>query len=546
MKKFFYYFKKCGFYYGMTVVVSVLLTGATIFASRVLGQFTEQLSGLGGDGIGRMLIIIFSAYLLQEFLHILSLLLQSKIGCYTFSAIQKKLLHQVLYLRPDHPELKNASDLYTLMSRYSEDYTEFLSETVPAIIYQTIRMLLSLAYIALIDWRCTAIYIAAILVSLTMQFFISKIMEKASYEVKKCEAGLNARMKDVLSNHTLIKLWGCFDWVGDYWKQQESLYIKANIRMGLRTVPLHMIGLLWGIFPILCLGLAGLWLIPKELVDVGAFMTIFYLCQNILPDQLHYTDLWTEAAQARPSRQWLFDFFGETGQTAASHEKDNQEKTAVEQVWYRYPGNEKWVLADVSLQIEAGKKIAIVGASGSGKSTLMKLMAGLLYPQKGEIRGPQAVYGDQFPFLFTDTIQQNILYSCDKKDDFFEQVCEDMQLNEFVSEQEAGYETLITENGDMLSGGQRQRIALARALNSRRKILLLDEAFSALDPELAKRIMKRLVEKYPETTMVFGLHQKELLPFMDEIYMLSNGKLLDHGNYAELCERNAVFGETIQ
>lgn len=545
MKRFFYYFKKCGLYYGMTAVVSVLLTGATIFASHVLGQFTEQLSGLGGDGIGRMLIIIFSAYFLQEFLHILYMLLQSKIGCYSFANIQKRLLYQVLYLRPDHPGLKNSSDLYTLMSRYSEDYTEFLAETVPAILYQTIRMVMSLAYIALIDWRSTAIYIAAILVSLTMQFFISKIMEKASYEVKKCEAELNVKMKDALNNHTLIKLWGCFDWIGDYWKQQESLYIKANIRMGMRTVPLRMIGLLWGIFPILCLGLAGLWLIPKELVDVGAFMTIFYLCQNILPDQLHYTDLWTEAAQARPARQRLLGFFGETGQ-AVSHEKDNQVETAVEQVWYRYPGNEKWVLSDVSLQIEAGKKIAIVGSSGSGKTTLMKLMAGLLSPQKGKIRGPQAVYGDQFPFLFTDTIQQNILYSCDKKDDFFEQVCEDMQLNEFVPEQEAGYETLLTGNGDTLSGGQRQRIALARALNSRREILLLDEAFSALDPELAKRIMKRLVEAYPETTMVFGLHQKELLPFMDEIYMLSNGKLLDHGNYAELCERNIAFGETIE
>lgn len=543
MKKFFYYFNQCRFYYGMTVLVSILLTGAIILASNVLGELTEKLSGFGADGAGRLLILVAGAFLLQELLDAVYQLLKSRIECYTFGNIQKKLLHQILYLSPDHPEMKNSSGLYTLMVRHAGDYTGFLSDTVPNIIFQTIRLVLVLVYIALVDWRSTVVYVAAILVSMTIQFFISRIMEKASYDVKKCEAELNTKMKDALGSHTIIKVWGCFDWIEDYWKSQEALYIKANIRMGLRTLPVSMIGLLCGILPILCLCLAGLWLIPAGLVETGAFMGIFYLCQNILPDQLHYTDLWTEAAKARPSGKWLMDFFGEPVRTVVSREEEDSGDVAIERVWYRYPGNEKWVLTDISLQIEAGKKIALVGASGSGKTTLMKLIAGLLCPQKGKISGKQAVYGDQFPYLFTDTIRRNILYSCDKEDDFFRQVCEDMQLNEFVSGQKEGYETQITENGDTLSGGQRQRIALARALNSRRKILLLDEAFSALDPGLAKRIMKKLVGDYPETTMIFGLHQKELLPFMDEIYLLRDGKLLAHGSYKELCERNMISGE---
>lgn len=164
----------------MTVLVSILLTGAIILASNVLGELTEKLSGFGADGAGRLLILAAGAFLLQELLDAVYQLLKSQIECYTFGNIQKKLLHQILYLSPDHPEMKNSSGLYTLMVRHAGGYTGFLSDTVPNIIFQTIRLVLVLVYIALVDWRSTVVYVAAILVSMTIQFFISRIMEKAS------------------------------------------------------------------------------------------------------------------------------------------------------------------------------------------------------------------------------------------------------------------------------------------------------------------------------------------------------------------------------
>ena len=83
------------------------------------------------------------------------MMIRNKIEIYTYANVQKKILHQILYLPFDHPKLKNSSDLYTMTSRYSEDFTKFLSETVPDILFQTIRMVLSLTFIALISWKIT-------------------------------------------------------------------------------------------------------------------------------------------------------------------------------------------------------------------------------------------------------------------------------------------------------------------------------------------------------------------------------------------------------
>lgn len=543
MKKIFFYFRKCSFYYGILVVISVFLTGAIILASTVLGDFTDQIIRLSNTEIGKLLILVVVAFLFQELLDVFYMLIQNKIQVYVYASVQKKLLHQVVHLPFEHPKLKNSSDLYTIISRYSEDFTKFLSETVPNILYQTIRMVLSLLFITVISWRITVIYLVATLISLLLQFFISKIMKKASYCVKKTEADLNIKMKDVLSNHTLIKVWGCFDWIEDSLKNQEDFYIKANLRMNLRTMPMSIIGILGGIFPILSLCLAGMYLIPNGLIPVSSFMIIFYLCQTIMPDQLHYADLWTAAMKAKPSRDQLFSFLEEKTEKDNSENKNRSEleEIVIDQVCYQYPKGENWAVENISMKIGVSKKVAFVGASGSGKSTLMKLMAGLITPQKGNIRGTKGIYGDQFPFLFTDTLQQNILYSHEQKDETFTMACQNAQLDEFVSGLEQGYQTMITENGEQFSGGQRQRIALARSLNSRQEVLLLDEVFSALDPKMIQKIMKQLMISYPKTTMVFGLHQKELLSFMDEIYVFDHGHILEHGTYEELCEKSSIL-----
>lgn len=553
MKRFHVYCSKCRYYYAFEILISILLTVAMIFTSTILGRLTEQLSGLTGSELGRGAILVVVAFLLQELLDTGYQLLSNRIDCYTYSDIQRRILRKILRLPSDHPCLKKSSDLYTLMNRDGEEYTEFLSKTVPTIIFQTVRLLLTLIFITMVDRRISFIYMAATVFSLLLQFFISRSMEKASYELKKSQSELNGKLKDVLENRMVIKVWGCFDWIRDHWRQQESTCIKVNILMSVQTMPLSLAGIVCGIFPVLILCLVGLYLIPMGLISVSAFMTVFYLCQNILPDQLHYADLWRDAARVKPSKRRLFDFFEETEKdvpvktiSLKAGEKQQNGTILLEHVWYRYPESENWVLEDVSLRIEEGKKVAIAGPSGCGKSTLLKLVGGLIVPQKGTIRAFQAVYEAQSPFLFTDTIKQNILYSCDKNDAFFKQACEVGYLNEFVLELEKGYETEIQEDGAEFSGGQRQRIALSRTLNSRKKILLLDEVFSALDPLLAGQIMVNLVEQYPDTTMVFGLHQKELMPLMDEVYLFGQGKLVDHGSYEELCRRNISFSEAFR
>ena len=259
-----------------------------------------------------------------------------------------------------------------------------------------------------------------------------------------------------------------------------------------------------------------------------------------MPEQLHYVDLWMEVMKIIPSQKRLLTFLDTTIAKQEICETENK-GIILNHIKYKYPNMKEWVISDVSIKIAPGKKVAFIGKSGGGKSTLLKIISGLLKPQEGTVEVPEFAYESQYPFLFTDTILQNILYSHECNDPEFQKACKTSELLPILTQLDNGIETMIRENGKSLSGGQRQRIALARTLNSRKSIMLFDETFSALDVNIAKKIVENMMAGYHDTTMIFCLHQKELLPHMDEIYVIENGKIMEQGSYEKLCKSTKLL-----
>ena len=219
-------------------------------------------------------------------------------------------------------------------------------------------------------------------------------------------------------------------------------------------------------------------------------------------------------------------------------------------------------LSDVTLTVEAGTTIALVGATGSGKTTLVGLISRLYEPTAGEVlvdgvdvrdvdprslRREIAVVTDD-PFLFSASVHDNIAYArpVEATREQVVAAAKRAQAHEFIESLPEGYETPVGERGLTLSGGQRQRIAIARALLADPRILILDDATSSVDASTEQQIKRALAEVMAGRTTFVIAHRLSTIALADEIAVLEGGRLLDRGTHAELLERSDFYREIVE
>lgn len=218
------------------------------------------------------------------------------------------------------------------------------------------------------------------------------------------------------------------------------------------------------------------------------------------------------------------------------------------------------VLDGLSLRVEPGETLALVGPPGSGKSTVALLLPRFYDPQAGrlaiggvdlrdlrlhDLRAELGVVFEE-AFLFSDTIRNNIAYGRpDADEDEIRAAAEAAQVASFVEDLPDGYDTEVGERGLTLSGGQRQRIALARAMLTRPRVLVLDDATSAVDTATEAAIHETLHELTAERTTLLVAHRRSTLALADRIAVLDKGRVVDTGTEDELRSRCALFRELL-
>jgi ATP-binding cassette subfamily B protein len=230
-------------------------------------------------------------------------------------------------------------------------------------------------------------------------------------------------------------------------------------------------------------------------------------------------------------------------------------------VFFRYSKNSPDIIKGINLNIKAGTSLAIIGRTGSGKTTLVNLINRFYDVTKGSIHidgvnikdlpietiRQNIGYVTQETFLFSTTIKENIIYGINTfNEEDFKKAVDIAQIDKDVRSFPDSYNTIIGERGITLSGGQKQRVSIARAIMKKPKILILDDALSAVDTYTEEEILKRLRNFMKNRTCILISHRISTIKDADLIVVLENGKIVESGSHEELIEIGGIYYEMYQ
>jgi len=378
-------------------------------------------------------------------------------------------------------------------------------------------------------------------------------------EVREKVGLLNGQLSNNLTGITTIKSFTAEEYEIGRIAAESQAYRQSNrraIAFSSAFVPLIRMIILLGFTALLLYG--GMEAVAGTL-SVGTYSVLVFLTQRLLWPLTRLGETLDQYQRAMASTNRVMNLLdtpiemhsGDISLPVAQVKGH----LALRDVTFAYNGRTP-VIEHLSLDIPAGKTIAIVGSTGSGKSTLVKLLLRLYEVQGGTItldgielqelklKDLRSCIGlvSQDVFLFHGTVAENIAYGT--FDATLAQIIAAAKIGEahdFIMELPQGYDTIVGERGQKLSGGQRQRIAIARAVLKNPPILILDEATSAVDNETEAAIQRSLEKIIVDRTTIAIAHRLSTVRNADCIYVMEYGKLVEQGRHEELLERNGIY-----
>ena len=335
-----------------------------------------------------------------------------------------------------------------------------------------------------------------------------------------------------------------------YGSRLRAVRLQARYQPLLETIP--------SLAQVAILAFGG-WMALHHRITIGTFLAFSTYVGQFAAPARQLAGILTVGQQARAGVERIFQLLDLPPAIADASDAvtldDLRGEIVFHNVDFGYPDG-PLVLANVDLQIAAGERVALVGASGSGKSTAASLVGRFHDPSAGHVTVDghdlrdvtlhslrrQVAYAFEESFLFSDSVRANIAYGHpDASDDDVERAARAAAAHTFILELPRGYDTVVGERGLTLSGGQRQRIALARAILADPRVLVLDDATSAVDSRTEEEIHDALREILPGRTTLLVAHRLSTLNLADRIVVLDAGRVIDQGTHDELVHRSPEY-----
>jgi ATP-binding cassette, subfamily B, bacterial len=450
-----------------------------------------------------------------------------------------------------------------ILSRFSIDLSAFegsIKSFANSAALPFLELIAGIVLMLFLNWQLAAVSLLVFPITLIGPRILTPKAVQANYEQKLNESSLLGVVQENIAAQAVIKAFtlqrrtlGWFTMRNDDARRKiaAATFLSTMVE---RTVTISVLLLHLVVLAI------GAYLATKGQITIGTFVTFesaFWEVSYNIAHLMHFIPVSIQSAAAVRHIQELLDepTRGADRPGAPNLPRITNDIT-FDRVTFRYESSQTPVLDSLSLKLNVGKTIAIVGPSGSGKSTLLNLILRLYIPNEGRVtidgvdirkvtreslRKSMAVVFQE-NMLFNMSIRENIRLGKEgATDEEVEQAARKAEIHRYIMSLPQKYDTPVGERGETLSGGQRQRIAIARAIVRNPSVLLLDEATSALDQTTEAAINKTLLKLAKGRTMIFSTHRLTSVVDMDEIIVISGGKAIERGTHAQLLAANGMY-----
>lgn len=509
-------------------------------------------------------VVMVITVILANFFRYFSQRFMEDLRVHTLLNLRKTVFNNVMDLHVGYFNSERKGDIISKVASDVQVVQFTVTNTLQVVFKEPVQLLFFIGVLISISLKLTLFSLLVIPLS---GFIISKIVKRLRQQSNQSHesfAKMIGFLDESLSGIKIIKAFNATFRIKEKFDSENKFYSNLNRKIARRQQSASPVSQTLGIFVMVFILLYGgtLILSGNSSLEAGKFVIYLATFSQVMQPIKAITDSFSGIHSGITAGERVLGLIDT--QAALVDKVDakilNNFNHAVvfENVSFNY--GEKEVLKEISLTIEKGKTVALVGPSGGGKSTLMDLIPRFHDPRSGSIKIDGNNYEDltvdsirsqmgivnQESFLFNDTIFNNIAFG--KPEASEQEVINAAKIanaHEFILSTENGYQTSVGDRGNRLSGGQKQRICIARAVLANPPIMLLDEATSALDTESERLVQDALNNLMKNRTSVVIAHRLSTIQNADHIALIDKGKIVESGTHAELIKKQGLYKKLI-
>ena len=512
------------------------------------------------DALTQAVLVGASVIFIYAGLNFISLRLRNKLVRQIMSRYKNKVFQSIL--DSDYRDFskeksgKFISVLTENMKKIEQDYLHQyfnISKNLSLMIFSLLAMFIG-------NWFLTLLVIIASIIPMMISGFIGQKSASLQNSSMIADQKYLAKVKDILAGFLVIKSFNVKEAIGQDYKNESEKLDEIYFIKGKFDVLSNVISQLSGMIVFLVAFGGGMYLVFNGYTTIGSVTAIVQLV-NFVVIPLNEVGMGISKFREGQATLDAFEVKDVTELQTGKTKEYFDDVISFSNIDFSYPNTEEKIFNHLSLKIQKGEKIAIVGMSGSGKSTLLNLLLRFYDVTSGHISidnidlqaiSAGSLYNlmtivQQDVYIFDDTLRANITLNQFFTDEEIKQAVQQSGLESYVLENESGLQALCGENGSNLSGGQKQRVSIARALIRKTPILLLDEATSSLDNQVTTEIESSILDIQNLTVLVVT-HKlnKSMLKKYNRILFMKNGVIVEDGSFDNLMDRKGEFYKLVE